>query len=212
MPRAMAPRLDGATSYGRDFGEAGADPMAHAPATEADTTRCCTTKDLSAGTQRNTWHLPGYTGFQAVTSHNGLAGEHSNGRLPRRDTKVDEMLFNLQQFPRSRLPGYTGFKPVEASNITVAQPAHGPTTDTVYGLTNDLRMRAGNPIVDKRYFNSNDGIMGFYTQSGLFISENGRTEAQKYYVDVRPLEGRAKHSQPSRRARNGAPFPKNSVV
>ena len=47
-----------------------------------------TTSDLAAGTERNTWQIPGYAGFQTTTAHNKLAVEHSMGEKPRTDGKV----------------------------------------------------------------------------------------------------------------------------
>ena len=124
------------------------------------------------------------------------------------------LLYSLQQFPRTRLPGYTGFKPMEARNISVVQPGQGAPTNTTYGFANHLRMQVDSPMPDKQYFfNSNTGLMGFYTAGGLFVSENGTRDAQLYFETLRrPLEGRAKHSIPSKRTHVGGAFPNNSLA
>lgn len=88
MPRAMPPQLDEKTSYKQDFGAYGDDPMARTALTEAEMTMHATSNDLSQGTQRNTWQLPGYTGFQCATKHNPVAMEQCMGCNSRRDTKV----------------------------------------------------------------------------------------------------------------------------
>ena len=62
--------------------------MSHMADREAHMTMNATNSDLAAGTERNTWHIPGYTGFQCATKHNKLAVEHSMGEKPRTDGKV----------------------------------------------------------------------------------------------------------------------------
>lgn len=87
-PRANPPRQ---TEVGRstiDYGAAGSDPMSRLAEREDLMTMHATTSDLAAGTQRNTWHIPGRTGFQCATAHNTLAVEHSMGENPRKDGKV----------------------------------------------------------------------------------------------------------------------------
>lgn len=88
MPRAMPPMLDTKTAYKKDYGRYGDDPMARTALTEAEMTMKATSNDLSQGTQRNTWHIPGYTGFQCATEHNPHAVAQCMGTDTRRDTKV----------------------------------------------------------------------------------------------------------------------------
>lgn len=52
------------------------------------------------------------------------------------------------QYTRGRIPGYTGYKPKAARNITLEQPAHGPTTATTMGAANAQAWRNGVPEID----------------------------------------------------------------
>jgi hypothetical protein len=90
LPRAMAPRLDGGSTYARDLGPRGHDPASHIAATEVDMTPEATTAELAAGTTRVTRHVPGYTGFQAATGHNAAAAAQSRGERvrPRDDVRA----------------------------------------------------------------------------------------------------------------------------
>ena len=40
------------------------------------------------------------------------------------------MLFTLDQYSRQRVPLYRGHRPTALSNLTVEEPAHGPTRQT----------------------------------------------------------------------------------
>jgi hypothetical protein len=88
LPRAMPPRTDGVTSYSRDMGPPGGDPVVRLARTVADMKGSSTTKELAAGSQSTTWHIPGYTGFQCATVHNPHAVAHSLGKEPRKDNQV----------------------------------------------------------------------------------------------------------------------------
>lgn len=87
-PRANPPRQTEVSRSTLDYGPRSGDPMDHMAGTEKMMTKMATTKDLAAGTERNTWNIPGYTGFQCATTHNKLAVEHSMGTEPRCDGKV----------------------------------------------------------------------------------------------------------------------------
>ena len=78
-PRAMPPRQMAQPRYALDFGPSGGDPMDHMADTARQMTMCATTRDLADGTQRNTWHLPGYTGFQCAAKQNPDAVDQSMG-------------------------------------------------------------------------------------------------------------------------------------
>jgi hypothetical protein len=97
--------------------------------------------------------------------------------------QVAAALCPLQQYSRARLPGTTTFKPMDPCNMTAVQPAHGPTIDTTYGLTNaiiskydtaaDSTVRAG--------FKSRHGIMSFFSAGASeSASDNGTSNAQQY--------------------------------
>lgn len=55
---------------------------------------------------------------------------------PRQDGKAASMLFTLDQYSRQRVPLYTGHRPTAMSNLTVEEPAHGPTRQTTQVLKN----------------------------------------------------------------------------
>lgn len=74
---------------------------------------------------------PGYTGFIPECDHNALACyEASAVQQPRQDGKAASMLLTLDQYSRQRVPLYTGHRPTALSNLTVEEPAHGPTLQT----------------------------------------------------------------------------------
>jgi hypothetical protein len=83
LPRALPPRLEGGTTYGRDLGGYGDDPASRIAATEPEMTPTATTAELANGTTRMTSHIPGYTGFQCATGHNPAAVAHSKRTEPR---------------------------------------------------------------------------------------------------------------------------------
>jgi hypothetical protein len=47
---------------------------------------------------------------------------------------------------------------------------------------------------------------------GMSVSDNGLTEAQKYYVNVRPMEGRPKMAPVSKTAARGQKFAASSSL
>jgi hypothetical protein len=96
-PRANPPRQTAVSRFTLDYGTAGSDPMDNMAEREVLMTRKATTSDLAAGTEHNTWHIPGYTGFQCATEHNKLAMEHSAGAQARSDMKV--LLLGTAQCP-----------------------------------------------------------------------------------------------------------------
>lgn len=213
-PRANPPRQTTVSRSTIDYGVAGSDPVSHMAEREATMTMHATTSDLAAGTERNTWHIPGYTGFQCATEHNKLAVEHSMGEKPRRDGKVSAALCPLQQYSRSRLPGTTTFKPVDPCNMTSVQPAHGPTIDSSYGLNNSIvaKYNAAAAPTLRAGIDPEHGIMGFFSAGASeSVSDNGTSNAQQFYRLVRPLEGLAKHTQACKTTSVGGKFPAASL-
>lgn len=124
------------------------------------------------------------------------------------------LLYTLQQYSRSRLPGNTTFKPVAPGNTTATQPAAGPTTATTYGFTNSVRAAFGMPAAagDSRCLDSGAGTLGFFSAGAAeTVSDNGHSDAQRYFELVRPLEGLAKHAQASKTTVAGGKFPSGSL-
>lgn len=83
-------RFEGSSTYARDFGPLGADPMRHMLSTlPSQQTPSSTTRELSEGTTRATaQHPPGYTGFIPAASTNPVAMEQGAGTVARPDAKV----------------------------------------------------------------------------------------------------------------------------
>jgi hypothetical protein len=90
MPRAAAPSFDQlGSSYRRDYGPVGGDPMTHCPATASGMKLTATTRSLNLGTSRATgYQLPGYTGFVPASGVNLAAQEQAEGASTREDAKV----------------------------------------------------------------------------------------------------------------------------
>jgi hypothetical protein len=122
-------------------------------------------------------------------------------------------LFDLQQYACGRLPGTATAKPTEARNVRSQQPAHGPTDATTYGFANALRMAHGMLARDSAHaINSMKGIMGFYTSGKESVSDNGVTDAQRFFELVRPLEGQPLRGQVNARTVVGGKFPAPSIA
>lgn len=81
-------RFEGSSTYARDFGPLGADPMQHAATLPSQQTPASTTKELNTGTSRAAHHPPGYTGFVPATTLNPVAMEQAAGSRCRADAKV----------------------------------------------------------------------------------------------------------------------------
>ena len=74
---------------------------------------------------------PGYTGFIPESQHNALACREASAiDQPRQDGEASTMLFTLDQYSRQRVPLYSGHRPTALSNLSVVEPAHGPTLQT----------------------------------------------------------------------------------
>lgn len=193
MPRVMAPTMQRAcTSYAREYGPDGSDPMARQAPGKATMTRLSATRDLAEGTTRNTCNVPRYTGHMPASQYASEAGRvQGEAAAPRPDHKADALLFTLDQYSRSRVPGYTGFKPQDARNVSVTQPAQGPTSATTSGDATQRAARFGLPHHDhEHYINSRLGLMTFFNNSNAgtsFVSENGLHNAQGYYKECKAL-------------------------
>ena len=69
-----------------------------------------TTLDLCDGTNKATYHIPGYAGFIPSSIRNKHALDHSDGANDRPKPS------NLRLYHRHDLPGYTGHDPTNAKN------------------------------------------------------------------------------------------------
>lgn len=81
-------RFDGSSTYSRDFGPLGADPMQHATTVPAQQSLAVTTRELNEGTTRAAHHPPGYTGFVPAAATNPVAAAQGTGSICLADIKV----------------------------------------------------------------------------------------------------------------------------
>ena len=83
----------------------------------------------------------GYTGFVPESDHNALAcNEASAEGQPRRDDKPSTMLFGMDQYSRQRVPHYTGHRARALGNLSVTEPAQGPTVQTTQVISLPLHL------------------------------------------------------------------------
>lgn len=79
-------RFDGSSTYARDFGAAGSDPMSRAASSPQQQALMATTRELSSGTTRaSPARPPGFTGFIPACKDNAAAVAHGAGTEPRPD-------------------------------------------------------------------------------------------------------------------------------
>lgn len=91
MPNAGKPRFAATTSYAKDFGVQGADPMLKATTNPAEVTLSSTTRDLNEGTTRAAHHPPGYTGFIPAAHINETAVQQASGETIKTNIKVSNV-------------------------------------------------------------------------------------------------------------------------
>jgi len=90
MPN-VTQRFEGSSTYKRDFGPLGSDPMQHATRVASQQTLLSTTRELNDGTTRAAHHPPGYTGFVPAAATNPGALEQASGTSCRPDAKVSSV-------------------------------------------------------------------------------------------------------------------------
>lgn len=114
------PRFDGASTYVRDYGAAGSDPLSRAAASPQQQALTATTRELSSGTTRaSPARPPGFTGFIPACKDNAAAVAHSLGAEPRPDAKA----LPLDAGRHTRVGRHGGYP-------------HGPTAATTQGFNN----------------------------------------------------------------------------
>eukprot|EP00775_Hariotina_reticulata_P006731 gene6731-6951_t len=136
-------RFDSSTSYGRDYGQLGSDPMIRAAIQPTEQVLLASTRDLNLGSTRASRHVPGYTGFIPAAAVNESAVMQGSGTCCRPNMKTNMLPVTLDQFNRGRVTHYTGYKPQAGAGATAMQPAHGFTTETTQGIVN-LQVKKGN--------------------------------------------------------------------
>ncbi|KAJ9534930.1 hypothetical protein QJQ45_029580 [Haematococcus lacustris] len=225
MPHAMPPTMFGAASaYHADFGPDCTDPMkakvstrGALPITPRDHQPGARGRDRARDEQPSRI-CRAHSGKQ-VSGDNGdgfnkLAQAQADAPDERQDQKIDMLLFNFDQYSRTRLPGYTGHKPQAARNITSTQPAQGPTTITTLGAANYTATKRGLPLMDRTHHNnSKAGIMTFFDTSGTSVSDNGLANSQSYFRINHPEAAKLKFEHPIHNTHYGSKFvARNSLV
>ena len=93
----------------------------------------------------------------------------------------------MDQYSRGMVPGYLGYRTRDPNNFKLPQP---PSVMTTTGKVNFECHRREHPTVDNANFrNGMDGTMGFFTGGTISVSENGKSNAEKFYHLLRPGEG-----------------------
>eukprot|EP00657_Telonema_sp_P-1_P010338 TRINITY_DN4722_c0_g1_i1.p1 TRINITY_DN4722_c0_g1~~TRINITY_DN4722_c0_g1_i1.p1 ORF type:complete len:372 (-),score=31.83 TRINITY_DN4722_c0_g1_i1:157-1272(-) len=160
--------------------------------------------DVTGTSQCTLGQIPGYTGFIPVSQANQHAKGHADAETSRCDMK--DTLFASY---RRVLPGYVGFQPKSVHNNRsfLAQPG------TTYGAGNVSMQRyctglprpeaGGESLIMKTMFTAPlDGRP----------SDNGLTNAQTFYQNIRPLEGLPRVHYPSQRHQVGCRFGSSSIA
>lgn len=203
--RATEPKFDGVTVYAQNFGEYGSDPLSKSATNETGITQQASTGEFNLGTTRASRHIPGYGGFINKTRFNQTAVEASSGTYSRPSEKDCMLLSALDQCSRGNIPQYGGFRPQVPLNI---QPSQGPVKTTTSGFQNYQATKHPLKPVDNSNFNNMDaGVMSFFTAGTLSVSDNGNSNAERYYANVRPMEGLPRIHYPSKTAVPGYKFP-----
>merc|ERR1711871_1309252 len=161
--------------------------------------------DVEGTTQGTVGQIPGYTGFIPKSETNQHAHTQANLGADRPDMK-DSLFASYRRV----LPGYRGFQPQSVHNDRSFETAHG----TTYG--------AGNASM-KRYCRSNTLSRPEAGGESLIIksmftapldgrpSDNGLTNAQTFFSNVRPYEGLPRVHYPNVRHQAGCKFAMTSV-
>lgn len=95
MPSAGKPRFEASSTYSRDFGIQGSDPMLRATTNPAEVTLTATTHDLNEGTTRAVKHPPGYTGFIPAANINETAVQQASGENVKQNIKACVSIWQL---------------------------------------------------------------------------------------------------------------------
>lgn len=191
-PRGLMPALDGHTSYHTSYGHYGDDPVLR---------EGFSTRELDLGTSRGTEsRIPGYSGHIP-------AAKRSAWEAPRADAKENMLLLDLGQYPRDQVPGSGIFFAREARNVKQHQEVTNRTTHGHFNQQVQM-MAAGGGLKSVQVAPLNSATLKFFTGGGTYISENGKSEAQRYFGLKRPLEGVPAVLHPSKTTVYGQKFVK----
>jgi len=165
--------------------------------------RGCHKGEVAGTSQGTEGQIPGYAGFMPASDVNSHAKVQADGSGTRPDMK-DSLFASF----RKVLPGYRGFQPASVHNSRTFETADG----TTYGAGNASMGRyctglsrpaaASESLIIKEMFTAPlDGRP----------SDNGLTNAQLFYQEIRPYEGLPRVHYPNARHQVGCRFPANSV-
>lgn len=203
LTRHAAPRFEGVSVYAKNFGKYGSNPMSRTGTVETarDMLKVATTLEFNGGSTKACDHLPAYGGFIPITHPNVRDLEE---RLPRQSNKQSMLLCSLDQYSRDTLPGCNGFRPQGIRNIRERGP---PNTETIQGRANYAASRGSTqPVVKTNFRRSTEGVMSFYTPGQVSISDNGQALSERYFHNIRPLEGLPRIHHPSKTTSSGYAF------
>jgi len=159
--------------------------------------------EVGGTTQGTVGQIPGYTGFIPKSETNQHANSQANLDSNRADMK-DSLFASYRRV----LPGYRGFQPRSVHNNRSFDSQHG----TTYGAGNASMKRychglsrpeaGGESLIIKSMFTAPlDGRP----------SDNGLTNAQTFFSNVRPYEGLPRVHYPNGRHQAGCKFAMTSV-
>jgi len=204
LKQTCRPRFEGTSVYSMAHGTFGSDPMARAAATEKEVSQKASTAEFFAGTTKSSAQIPGYGGFLPSAQNNELAVTAALGADTRKSTKDAMTLFDLDQYSRETLPHYGGFRARAPRNIRSLQE---PTTQTTQGDVNFQTTRVAVKPADPAHFRKSEaGTMSFFTAGSVNVSDNGRSNAERYYQMLRPREGLPRIFYPSQTTAAGYKF------
>lgn len=190
------------TSYRDAFGAYGVNPSDNLPQDPTEIKFRSSTLEHAMGTARASYHPPGYTGFVPETGKNPRAQQQGLCAEPRASQK-DFLLATLFQYPH-QLPGYGGYRPQTAINDVGPNRDGSLTTTGRFMESGTNAFEPGDLGLSLKTLAATAPMRSVYGKQGALhkeifshesgegiLSDNGRTEADKYYHSTRPYEGRS---------------------
>lgn len=174
---------------------------------------------LRAGTTVLTQQIPGYTGYIPHATTNPVAVEQAmQPDSQRTQRKQGVLLSTLDQYSRGHMPNYLGFRPKDPTNQTVFESSNAlmqTTTGRAEHWGTFFPSRPAKNLSPNKKRTTADGrpagLMGFFEAGKDSVSDNGKTNAQQYYVHARPYEGLPMIGKASSMNYHGAGFTNKAV-
>lgn len=193
------------TASQRAHGTYGSDPLAKDPMSERDLKEKASTWDLELGTTKVTHKPPGYGGHVPESPSNKRALSQATGEAARESAKARMLLADIDQHRRGMIPAYGGHQPRAIRNVREQGEPEGRTT---FGrMQVEGQSKEPPRSMERRQLSSGAGTDSFFTKPGqISESEQGRAQSQRYYHEVRPLEGAPGMFVPTRITPYGYPY------